>query len=264
MSKSQPTAAPRAERRAAERAQRRSDQRRRTTDATPFWRRPAGLVTIAAIAGGALLLIAAIIVQRPGTGGGSAAALDLQAPLAPVPSALADGMALGPADAPVQMEVWSDFQCPACGLFATNVLPSLVRDFIEPGTLRLVARDVAIRDVGTTESSDAAAGAACAAEQTAYWPYHDWLFANQATRENSGGFRREVLDDIARRVGLDAAAFGSCLDSGKHQAAALAAPGAGGIAKTPTLVVAGERIEGVPAYEALAGFIRKAAGTSAP
>ena len=263
MSKPEPAATTRAERRAAERAQRRSGQRRQPTAATPFWRKPAGLVTIAAILGGALLLIGVILVQRPGPGGGSGAAVDLQAPVARMPVALADGMALGPASAPVVMEVWGDFQCPAYGLFATSTLPNLVRDFIEPGTLRVVAHDVAILDRGTTESSDAAAGAACANEQGSYWPYHDWLFANQAG-ENRGAFRREVLDEIARRVGLDGSIFKGCLDGGKHQAAALAAPAAGSIRQTPTIVVAGQRIEGLPAYEALAAFIRQAAGTTGP
>lgn len=258
MTKPQPAAGTRAERRAAERAQRRSEQRQRTATQAPFWRRPAGLVTIAAMLGGAALLIVAILVQRPGApSGGNGAAVDLQAPLTPVPAALADGTALGRADAPVTMEVWGDFQCPACGLFATNTLPSLVRDFVEPGTLRVVSHDVAILDRGTTESSDAAAAAACANEQGSYWPYHDWLFANQSG-ENRGAFRREVLDQIAGRVGLDPVAFAGCFESGKHQAAALAAPDADAIRKTPTLLVAGQRIEGVPAYEALAEFIRQA------
>jgi len=167
------------------------------------------------------------------------------------------------ARAPVVMGVWGDYQCPACGSFATNTLPSLIRDFIEPGTLRVEAHDVAILDRGTTESSDSAAGAACAAEQGSYWPYHDWLFANQAG-ENRGAFRREALDAIAARTGLDTEAFSSCLDSGRHQTAARAEAGRAAIRSTPTLRIGDEEIIGVPAYEQLASLIRQQAGIEAP
>ncbi|HEY4633330.1 MAG TPA: thioredoxin domain-containing protein, partial [Candidatus Limnocylindrales bacterium] len=208
-----------------------------------------------------LLVAFVLLVQRPGVPSGPA--VDLAAPTQPTPVSLADEMALGRADAPVVMGVWGDFQCPACGAFATNTLPSLIRDFIEPGILRLEAHDVAILDRGTTESSDSAAGAACAAEQGSYWPYHDWLFANQAG-ENRGAFRREVLDAIADRTGLEADAFASCLDSGRHQAAALAEAGTAGISSTPTLRVGGEEIRGVPAYDELAALIRQQAGIDTP
>ncbi|HLA17212.1 MAG TPA: thioredoxin domain-containing protein [Candidatus Limnocylindrales bacterium] len=251
----------RAERRATERSRRRAERRSSAPTATPAWRSPVGLVTIGALLGGALLLAFVVLVQRPGTPSGPA--VDLTAPVAPTPVSLADGTTLGRADAPVVMGVWGDFQCPACGSLATNTLPSLIRDFVEPGTLRVEAHDVAILDRGTTESSDSAAGAACAAEQGSYWPYHDWLFANQAG-ENRGAFRREVLDAIAARIGLDTDAFSSCLDSGRLQAAALAAAGSAGISSTPTLRVGGQEIVGVPAYEQLATLIRQSAGIEAP
>jgi protein-disulfide isomerase len=251
------TSKTRAERRAAERATRRAERRGRAPSPTPAWRSPAGLVTIAAVLGGALLIAVVVLVQRPGVPAGPA--VDLIAPSSPTPTSLADGTSLGPADAPVAMDVWLDFQCPACGSLATNTLPSLVRDFIEPGILRLTSHEVAILDRGSsTESSDAAAAAACAAEQDGYWPYHDWLFANQAG-ENRGAFRREVLDGIAARVGLDSGAFGACLDSGTHQQAALGAAAADGITSTPTLRIGSQVISGVPAYEALADFIRQQA-----
>jgi protein-disulfide isomerase len=262
MSKTSPSTQSRAERRASERARRRADQRSRAAAGTPAWRSPVGLVTIAGLLGGALLLAVVFLVQRPGVPSGPA--VDLTAPPNPTPVSLADGTSLGQASAPVTMETWVDFQCPACGSFATNTLPSLVRDFIEPGILRLTSHEVAILDRGSsTESADAAAAAGCAAEQDLYWPAHDWLFANQAG-ENRGAFRREVLDAIAARVGLDRAAFSACLDSGRYQATARAEAAAAGIGSTPTLRVGGEEIRGVPAYEALAALIRQQAGIDTP
>jgi protein-disulfide isomerase len=221
-----------------------------------------GLITIAGLLGGALLLAFIVLVQRPGVPSGQT--VDLVAPTNLTPAALAEGRTLGSADAPVAMDVWVDFQCPACGAFVTNTLPSLIRDFIEPGILRLESHEVAILDPpSSTESADAAAAAACADAQDAYWPYHDWLFANQSG-ENRGAFRREVLDSIAARIGLDSGPFAACVDSGTHQAAARAAAGQAGIAATPTIRVGGEEFRGVPAYEELAAAINEAAGTEAP
>jgi protein-disulfide isomerase len=251
----------RAERRAAERARRRAERRGQAAG-TPAWRSPVGLITIAGLLGGALLLAFIVLVQRPGVPSGPT--VDLTAPTNLTPVALAEGRILGEADAPVAMDVWVDFQCPACGLFVSNTLPSLISDFIESGVLRLTSHEVAILDPpGSTESADAAAAAACADEQGAYWPYHDWLFANQSG-ENRGAFRREVLDSIAGRIGIDTAAFGACLDSGTHQAEARAAAGPAGISATPTIRVGGQEFRGVPAYEELAATINEAAGIEAP
>ncbi len=261
MTKSSPTPT-RAERRAAERARRRAERRPVGSTGTPAWRSPVGLVTIAALLGGALLLAFVVLVQRPG--GSSGSAVDLAAPLNPTPASLADGTTLGKADAPVSMDVWVDFQCPACGLFATSTLPSLVRDFVEPGILRITSHDVAFLDQGSsTESADAGAAAQCAEEQSKYWPYHDWLFANQSG-ENLGAFRREVLEAIAARVGLDGAAFASCLDSGRHQDTVRAEGTAAGIQSTPTLRIGDQEIRGVPSYEQLAALIRQKAGIANP
>jgi protein-disulfide isomerase len=258
MSKSAPQT--RAERRAEERARRRSE-RRGSDVGTAAWRSPVGLVTIAALLGGALLIAFVVLVQRPGSPSG--ATVELSAPLNLTPATVSDGTSLGDPAAPVTMDVWVDFQCPACGTFATSMLPSLIRDFVEPGTLRINSHEVAFLDRGSsTESADAAAAAACAADQGSYWPYHDWLFANQSG-ENRGAFRREVLDAIASRTGLDGAAFAACMDAGDKQETARGAATADGITSTPTLRIAGEEIKGVPAYEDLAAFIRATAGIDA-
>ncbi|HEY6057089.1 MAG TPA: thioredoxin domain-containing protein, partial [Candidatus Limnocylindrales bacterium] len=49
-----------------------------------------------------------------------------------VPAGLADGRTLGKADAPVTLQIWSDFQCPACQVFSTQTEPSVVTTFVIP------------------------------------------------------------------------------------------------------------------------------------
>ena len=144
-------------------------------------------------------------------------------PDGPTPGDLADGRTLGKADAPVTLEVWSDYQCPACEQFAELVEPVLVRTYVTTGTLRIVDHDAAFQGAtgsrfATTNRSKPAAGARCAADQDAYWPFHDWLFANQVG-ENQGAFRDERLRAIATAAGLDVVAWDACRATGEQQAA---------------------------------------------
>ena len=125
----------------------------------------------------------------------------LTTPTSPTPVALADGRTLGKADAPVTLEVWTDFQCPICGEYARTVEPALVSRYVTPGTLRIVHHDAAFQGQKSSatydESVEAAAGARCAADQGGYWPFQDWAFANQAG-ENQGAFAAPRLTAIAR------------------------------------------------------------------
>src|SRR5262245_6659339 len=60
----------------------------------------------------------------------------IRVPDAPL-AAVADGRTMGSADAPVTIEIWSDFQCPACGMLARALEPRLIADYVVPGTVRL-------------------------------------------------------------------------------------------------------------------------------
>jgi protein-disulfide isomerase len=186
----------------------------------------------------------------------------LQAPLSQALGDLADGRELGKADAPVKLEVWSDFQCPACGQFAELVEPALIRAYVTAGTLRLVIRDAAFQGARAgaayDESVEAGAGARCAA------PFHDWLFANQVG-ENQGAFRDERLRAIATAAGLDVAAWDGCRATGQQQTAVRAETQQGvaqGVSATPTLYLNGQVIVGLRGAEELGQLIEAAAESS--
>lgn len=189
----------------------------------------------------------------------------LQPPLSESPVGLADGRTLGEVDAPVTLEVWSDFQCPACGQLAEMVEPILIREYVTDGTLRVVLRDAAFqgRRSGASydESVEAAAGARCAAEQDLYWPFHNWLFANQVG-ENEGAFRDERLRGIATAAGLDVVAWDACRATGEQQAAVRAETQqalAQGVNATPTMILNGQTIVGLKSAEELGELIEAAA-----
>jgi protein-disulfide isomerase len=222
----------------------------------------AWITGIAGVAG--MALIGALLVFQ-GSGSRSADVADLQPPIVALPTDLAEGRTLGRADAPVTLEVWSDFQCPVCGQFAELVEPAIVRDYVTAGVLRIVDHDAAFQGarVGAVydESVEAGAGARCAAEQGAYWPFHDWLFANQIG-ENQGAFRAERLRAIATAAGLDITAWEACLATGEQQAAVRTETQRGvamGINATPTMVLNGQAIVGVRSAEELGRMIEAAA-----
>ncbi len=249
-----PVGPTRRERRAAERLERRS-ARRPASSRSP-WSSPALLATLGAVVVGLALIGLAVL-----SGGSPSGTDDLNPPANPLPSGLVvDGATLGPVDAPVTIEVWADFQCPACGHFARETEPQLIRTFVAAGQVRLVHRDFAFLGRGRSydESVEAAAAARCAARQGRFWEYEAWLFANQQG-ENEGAFRRDRLAAIAGRIGLDEATWTSCLDEGTEQAAVRAETeqgAAAGITSTPTIVVNGAPFVGALPYEQLATMIR--------
>lgn len=249
-----PVGPPRRERRAAERLERRTG--RRPVPSRSLLGSPALIATLAAVAIGLpLILLAALSAGSP------SGPDDLNPPANPLPSGLVvDGATMGPADAPVTIEVWADFQCPACGHFARETEPQLIRTFVATGQVRLVHRDFAFLGRGRSydESVEAAAAARCAARQGRFWDYEAWLFANQRG-ENQGAFSRERLAAIAARIGLDQASWTSCLDEGTEQAAVRAETeqgAAAGVSSTPTIVVNGTPYVGALSYEQLATMIR--------
>jgi protein-disulfide isomerase len=221
----------------------------------PAWQSPVVLVSVAAV----LIGIAVIAFARPATPGGGA---DLITPPTSYAVGLANGDVLGAATAPVVIQLYSDFQCPACKVFVTTQLPSLVKDFVVPGTVRIEAHDIDILGRGTpNESLELAAGAACAAEQGRYWQFHDLVFWNQG-RENQGDHDAAFIARVADAAEVDRAAWDACFARNDVRppivSGSAAAVGAG-INSTPTLVVNGQPVIGVPKYDQLAAMIRQLA-----
>jgi protein-disulfide isomerase len=220
-----------------------------------MWRSPAVLVSAAALLLGGVLVIAALPKGADDAG-------ELRVPLTSYEPGLAVGDVLGQSTAPVVMEVWSDFQCPACQLFVTGQLKALTDEFVRPGLLRIEARDIAFLGTGSfDESLELAVGAACAAEQDRYWQFHDLVFWNQG-RENRGDHDAAFIGRVADQAMLDRTAFDACIarnDVREEIRATTSAGAAAGIQSTPTLVVSGQRIVGVPQYAQLAALVRQLA-----
>ena len=79
----------------------------------------------------------------------------------------------GDPDAPVTIVEFSDFQCPYCGRFAADAGRQIHEQYVETGLVRFGYQHFAFLG---PESQKAAEASECAAEQGAFWPYHDKLF----------------------------------------------------------------------------------------
>jgi protein-disulfide isomerase len=194
----------------------------------------------------------------------------LHAPVAPVESAVTpttipiDGRTLGKADAPHTIDLWEDFQCPGCRDFTIDIEPQLVGNYVMPGKAKLVYHDLITADTyvgGTTESLDAANAALCAADQSQFWPYHDWLFANQYA-ENSGAFTKDRLKNIGQSAGIkNLDQFNSCVDNGDHDSDVKTEKRPSGVDRTPTVLVDGTVMSSY-SYEAVSAALDKALGVT--
>jgi protein-disulfide isomerase len=164
-----------------------------------------------------------------------------------------DDPAKGPADAPVTIIEFSDFQCPYC----SRVNPTLARLKDRYGdSIRLVFRDFPILQLHPQAAKAAEAGA-CANDQGKFWPMHDLMFANQARLDVTS------LKQHAATLGLDAAAFEKCLDSGKHTAEwqkDAADAEKAGVQSTPAFFVNGRPVVGAVPYEQFASVIDEELG----
>ena len=265
---SQPTT--RRERRAQARVDRPAPARkkvvRRAPAQRPAWQSPLVLTTIGAVVVGAVIILASGALKL---GGGSPT--ELATPATSYAGLAVDGATVGSPTAPVVMRVYSDFQCPACKSFVKTELAQLLIDLVQPGMLRIESTDIDIIDshkAGSTESLDLAAGAYCAEQQGKYWEYHDYVFWNQGG-ENTGYHNAAFIDRVATAAGLDLTAFHACQarsDIRQPILDATTTAAKAGIQSTPTLVVGGQVIPGVPDYSQLKALILRlvAQATVAP
>jgi protein-disulfide isomerase len=165
---------------------------------------------------------------------------------------------LGRATAPVTMVEFGDYQCTNCGEFARVTEPALIRRYVDTGVVRLVWRDFTWVDA---QSVAAAAAARAAGMQGKFWQYHDYLFAHQSPDEHSGLLTGAYLRSVARRLGLNMAAFSRDFASPALTAAVRADDTFGqqlGAPGTPAFLINGRPLFGAQPLPAFAAAIAQA------
>jgi protein-disulfide isomerase len=164
---------------------------------------------------------------------------------------------LGNPNAELTVIEFADFQCPFCGRWHEDVFPELKKDYIDTGKVRFVYKNLAFLG---KESEDAANAALCAKEQGKYWEYHEKLYTSQ-NGENQGAFAIDILKKWGAELGLNAAQFNNCVDSGKYASqvdADTAEANSNGLNSTPSTLVGTKPIIGAQPYATFKTAIEEA------
>jgi len=153
----------------------------------------------------------------------------------------------GPANAPVTVILFSDYQCPFCA----RVTPTLAKVREKYGDkIKIVFKDFPLPNHPLAPK--AAEAAHCAGDQQKYWEMHDRLFANQVAIDVPS------LKKHAATLGLDQATFDQCLDSGKFAGIIGEDQKLGeelGVQSTPTLYINGRAVIGAQPYDVFQSVI---------
>ncbi len=131
---------------------------------------------------------------------------------------MADGRTMGDPNAPVTIEVYEDFQCPACKSFTEQIEPQVVDAYVATGEVYYIFRHFPFLDdnVPRNESDQAANASMCASDENRFWDYHDMLFANW-NGENQGAFSNNLLVAFAEALDLDMPEFNQCFNANLHR-----------------------------------------------
>jgi protein-disulfide isomerase len=161
--------------------------------------------------------------------------------LLPKVEVAAEGPSKGESNAPITIVEFSDFECPFCSRAEESVKKVLD---VYKGKVRLVYRDFPLPFHGKAQKASEAA--LCAQDQGKYWEMHERLFANQQA------LALPQLKEHAKALGLDAAKFDQCLDSGTKATVVDASKKAGeavGVTGTPAFFINGRPLSGAVPFE---------------
>jgi protein-disulfide isomerase len=174
------------------------------------------------------------------------------------PAVSAGPQSLGDPSAPVTIIEYASLSCPHCASFHEERLPWLKKTYIDTGRVRLEFRDFPLN----APALWAAMLAHCAGKDH-YFAYLDLLFARQ-DRWVSGDQVQPRLKRIAQQAGMSGADFDACMADQPLQDQIIKSRADAideyGVNSTPTFVIDGEVINGVPSEADLTRRIEAAGG----
>lgn len=147
----------------------------------------------------------------------------------------------GPANAPITIEIYGDFQCPACGI-ATKNLDEVAKDYGDK--IRMIFHEFPL--AMHAHAVEAAMAAEAAGVQGQFWPMHDMLYRTQSSWSRSGEPSRMFVA-FAQSLGMNPDQFESDQHSDVLKGRIMTQGDAGvkrGVKNTPTIFINGVQIRG--------------------
>lgn len=162
------------------------------------------------------------------------------------PGAVENGTGIASGTGPVTVDIYEDFMCPHCKEFE-DAYGAAVTKLGADGKARLVYHPIAILDRASTTnySTRAAAAAGCAAAGGKFRDFAQALFAQQPS-EGGAGLSDDQLVQIGSSAGLSESTFGQCVRDGTYDSwvrHVTDEASAAGVTGTPTVLVAGKKVE---------------------
>jgi protein-disulfide isomerase len=152
--------------------------------------------------------------------------------------------AAGPAEAPLTLVEYGDYQCPYCGA-AYPVVKRLQKKLGK--NLRFVFRNFPLTEAHPY-ALIAAEAAEAAALQSKFWEMHDLLFEQQTL------LSPDIIPLWAERIGLNLEQLGNDIRQGVPEKRIREDRQSGirsGVNGTPTFYINGARYDGTPDYDSL-------------
>jgi protein-disulfide isomerase len=204
-------------------------------------------VPVAVVGVGAVGIVVTLILVGRGTSSNNQVNI-------PERTVSAQGRTLGPENARVTIEEYSDFQCPYCARAAQDLVPQIEDQYVTDGRAKFIYHPIALLGQESVWASEAAE---CANEQGKFWDYYAKLFESQHG-ENQGAFAIDNLKRFAQELGLDTQTFNQCLDSHKYESLIKAETQDAlkkGVSSTPTFIIGDQTITGPRSYQDLQNAI---------
>jgi protein-disulfide isomerase len=162
-----------------------------------------------------------------------------------------DDPSIGPENAAITIVEFSDYECPYCRQWQSEVFTKLMEAY--PQQVRLVYRDFPLSSIHAN-AAPAAEAANCANEQGKFWPFHNKLFSMEL------GLSEQAYQEYATSLGLNVQSFLECMKSDRYQAEVQADYQFAadlGVRSTPTFFVNGIAVVGAQPFDVFKQVIDK-------
>jgi len=163
------------------------------------------------------------------------------------PRPMADANRMGDPDAPVEIQIFSDFGCGHCANFAVTTGEILTEKYVKTGQVTMVFNSVGSL-LGHPTSLITAEAAYCAGEQNLFWEYHDILYANQVDLfANINKKLDKTLSAYAESLSMDVKKFQKCLKNNQFNSEIqddLVEASEANITSTPSFLINGKMVVG--------------------
>lgn len=177
---------------------------------------------------------------------------------------LTSPMSRGKSSAKVSIIQYSDFLCPSCSYFSTQIMPTIDQKYVQTGKAKFEFRPMAFIADGSTQ---AGMGAYCAIDQGKFWSYHDSIYGFVASKvlgerldpKTQTILTPQLVNSLAASAGLKSDTFSNCLDSGEGRSKIVASTqtaNQNGVTGTPYIMINGRQYQGDMSLSAVEALIK--------